>query len=147
MNEITSKLKSLLSKGATYISSTDNATLTIKPIPEKWSKKEILGHLIDSGINNLQRFTEVQFEDLPYKVRKYNQDILVQANNYNHADKEEIVQLWLSINYRIVAVIEQLDDKQLAYAVDTGEGELKNLMFLIKDYVEHLEHHLNQIIK
>ena len=29
---------------------------------DKWSKKEILGHLCDSALNNLQRFTEVQYQ-------------------------------------------------------------------------------------
>jgi ribosome biogenesis SPOUT family RNA methylase Rps3 len=39
--------------------------------PKKWSKKQILGHLVDSGINNLQRFTEIQFEEKPeIKTRK-----------------------------------------------------------------------------
>ncbi len=31
-----------------------------RPAPGKWSKKEILGHLIDSAINNLKRFVDVQ---------------------------------------------------------------------------------------
>lgn len=42
--------------------------LLSKPAPGKWSKLEILGHLIDSAINNLKRFTEIQFLPQPYKV-------------------------------------------------------------------------------
>ena len=34
-------------------------------IPEKWSKKEILGHLIDSATNNHHRFIKGQYEILP----------------------------------------------------------------------------------
>lgn len=30
--------------------------------PEKWSKKQILGHLIDSAANNHQRFVRIQYE-------------------------------------------------------------------------------------
>ena len=53
-----------------------------KRASEKWSQKEMLGHLIDSGINNLQRFTEVQFETKSYRIRDYNQNELPKANNY-----------------------------------------------------------------
>ena len=34
-----------------------------KPQPEKWSKKEILGHLVDSAQNNIRRFIVAQYED------------------------------------------------------------------------------------
>lgn len=33
-----------------------------KPAPGKWSKKEILGHLIDSAANNHQRFVRLQLQ-------------------------------------------------------------------------------------
>src|ERR1043165_9908871 len=33
---------------------------SIRPAPGKWSKKEILGHLIDSAANNHQRFLRLQ---------------------------------------------------------------------------------------
>src|SRR5215510_4964344 len=53
-----------------------------KPAPGKWSKKEILGHLIDSAINNLQRFIEVQFLPQPYHIVSYKQNELVAVNHY-----------------------------------------------------------------
>ena len=34
-----------------------------KPFPEKWSKKEVIGHLIDSAQINLQRFTRCTYEE------------------------------------------------------------------------------------
>jgi hypothetical protein len=41
---------------------------SVRPAPGKWSKKEILGHLIDSAANNHQRFVRLQLTsrlDLP----------------------------------------------------------------------------------
>ena len=38
---------------------------SLKPAANKWSPKEIIGHLIDSATNNHQRFVRVQFEDTP----------------------------------------------------------------------------------
>lgn len=39
--------------------------MLLKPSIDKWSKKEILGHLIDSATNNHQRFVRAQFEMNP----------------------------------------------------------------------------------
>src|SRR5664279_1547105 len=36
-----------------------------KPAPNRWSKKEILGHLIDSAANNHQRFVRAQSTPRP----------------------------------------------------------------------------------
>ena len=36
-----------------------------KPNPDKWSKKEILGHLVDSAQNNTRRFIVAQYEENP----------------------------------------------------------------------------------
>ncbi|OAB37390.1 hypothetical protein PMSM_04820 [Paenibacillus macquariensis subsp. macquariensis] len=37
-----------------------------RPLPHKWSKKEMLGHLCDSAINNLERFIKIQYEPQPF---------------------------------------------------------------------------------
>src|ERR1700753_2074239 len=50
-------------------------TYAWKPHPHKWSKKEILGHLVDSAQNNIRRFIVAQYEDTP--VIGYDQDAWV----------------------------------------------------------------------
>ena len=85
MKETADRLANLLNDGLEYLEQASEIELSQKSAPEKWSKKEILGHLIDSGVNNLQRFTEIQFEDKPYRIKKYNQDGLVVANDYQHS--------------------------------------------------------------
>ncbi|WP_106794441.1 DinB family protein [Aquimarina sp. Aq78] len=147
ISEITQKLSHLLEMGAKLIHDSSENELKSKPSPNKWSKKEILGHLIDSGINNLQRFTEIQFENKPYKIRKYNQNELVNANHYNEANTDEIVSFWLAINERIKKVIKLQDEYTLAYQIEINEGEKSDFKFLIEDYVDHMEHHLDQIAK
>jgi hypothetical protein len=44
------------------IKAIDEVEFSRKVSPDKWSKKEILGHLIDSATNNHQRFVRAQFE-------------------------------------------------------------------------------------
>ncbi len=147
MTETIHRLEHLLESGSDYISNSAESELNKKPSPEKWSKKEILGHLIDSGINNLQRFTEIQFENKPYSIRKYDQNELVIANNYKNAETKEVLAFWLSVNNRILNVIKQQTEKTLNYKIDLNNGTLTDLRFLITDYVDHMEHHLNQIKK
>lgn len=129
------------------MSKSNNRELSEKPHPEKWSKKEILGHLIDSAINNLQRFTEIQYADKPYKIRVYDQERLVVANAYQQASTESLLALWLSLNVRIKQIIAQQPESHLQYAIELPNGTLSNFKFLLEDYVNHMEHHLGQILK
>lgn len=147
MKETINRFEQLLDSGLEYISKSSKLELTQKTNPEKWSKKEIVGHLIDSGINNLQRFTEIQFENKPYKIRKYNQDELVKTNDYQNSDIKEIVELWISINNRIKNFMEQQSERTLNFKIELDNGTISDLRFLMNDYVDHLEHHLNQIKK
>lgn len=146
MRLIISKLNKHLFTVENYISSTSLKELESKPSQNKWSKKEILGHLIDSGINNLQRFTEIQFLESPYELRNYHQSNLVKSNFYQEAQIEEILQFWLSINRRIIFVISNISKDLYQKKIILPSKEIINLSFLIDDYEVHLEYHINQII-
>lgn len=140
------KFEKLLHENSEYLRSLDNETLENK-LPEKWSKKEILGHLVDSSIHNLIRFTEINYLPKPYNHRPYNQNDLVNINQYQTMDMEELIQLWYSINKQIIRLFKSVDEKALDYEILLSDGTMINLDFLMKDYVEHLEHHINQIKK
>ncbi len=144
MKNTLNKLEELIKSGSKYIENT-SSDLRCKSSLIKWSKQEILGHLIDSGINNLQRFTEIQFKDKPYRIKSYNQNELVKANDYQNAKREEILCFWVSINRQIIYVIKQQTKDTLNYKIKLETNEVHNLRFLIIDYVKHLEYHLKQI--
>ena len=118
MEETIIKLEKYLNCIESYFINSNNTDITFKTSNNKWSKKEILGHLIDSGINNYQRFTEIQFESKPYSIRKYNQDALVKANNYQNAELIELIGLWLSINQRIIKIMWMQTENTLNYKVE-----------------------------
>lgn len=145
MKDTAERLHDLLGKGLAYIESADLEALNRKPSPANWSKKEILGHLIDSAINNLQRFTEIQFALKPYQIRSYRQVELVKANNYQVASIKELTGLWEAVYRRICQVILAQTGLTLAFPIILGDGDSADLAFLIRDYVDHLEHHLDQI--
>lgn len=145
MEKLAQRLESLIDRGSAYFRLAEELELNRKISPEKWSKKEILGHLIDSGIHNLQRFTEIQYEPKPYPVLPYRQVELVNANHYQEASVEELTVFWQAVNRRIQAVMLQQTDQTLSFPIVLGNGASADLAFLVRDYVDHLEHHLRQV--
>lgn len=124
-----------------------NEELLHKPAPGKWSKQEILGHLIDSALNNLKRFTEIQFLPQPCKVISYRQNDLVVINHYQDLPLTHLLDLWKALNQQISYVVQNIPPEKLDYPVDPqyDNGEMKSLGWIICDYVAHLEHHLRQV--
>ena len=82
-------------------------------LPGKWSRKEILGHLIDSALNNLKRFTDAQFADGQYRIQSYNQDKLVRVNQYHTLPLAHLLLLWQSLNRQILYVTEAIPTETL----------------------------------
>ena len=121
--------------------------LLIRSAPGKWSTQEILGHLIDSAINNLKRFTEIQFLSQPYIVISYLQNELVIVNDYQNLSLQHMLDLYQVLNRQIVFVVRNIPIEKLDYPVDPQyeTKELKTLSWIICDYVAHMEHHFRQI--
>jgi hypothetical protein len=118
-----------------------------KPSPSKWSKKELLGHLIDSAANNHHRFIKIQFMPSPFFVEGYAQNDWVRIQNYNEKDTEQLVNLWKVYNEHILFIMQNTPDKYLEIKLN-AEQPFENadtLFFLMKDYVDHMDHHLKQI--
>ena|SRR5688572_768714 len=118
-----------------------------RPNPGKWSKQEILGHLIDSALNNLKRFTDIQYRDQPYAVDSYGQNELVTINNYQQLPLDHLLNLWQALNRQIIFAVNNIPAEKLGFAVDPNydNREMKTLAWLICDYVAHMEHHFKQM--
>lgn len=114
-----------------------------KPLPHKWSKQEVLGHLVDSAQNNLRRFLCGQYESQPPLI-VYQQDFWVSANQYQKMEKSDLIQLWQLLNLRICAVLESMPVEN--YTRECNTGSLRTLAWLAEDYIRHMKHHINQII-
>lgn len=144
MNELENSIKSLVKLVEDVPSDfrqLSNAEINQKPSPEKWSKKEILGHLCDSCFNNLQRIIRVQYEEKPFII--YNQDEWVKNQNYQNRDYEEVLELWISLHRQFIHVLKRFPENRLNSILDWGiEVTAK---FVITDYVDHQNHHLMQI--
>ncbi|MEH7418852.1 DinB family protein [Neobacillus drentensis] len=117
-----------------------------RPLPHKWSKKEILGHLCDSAINNIDRFIKIQYEEQPYVIQTYSQDQWVLLQNYQDRPLDEILDLFTALNKQILNIISNIPKERLINLCDIGYNKQKTLEWLIKDYLKHMEHHINNQI-
>ena len=141
--ESVNRLSELLQSMPSVLKGIREEDFAYKPNPDKWSKKEILGHLIDSALNNHQRFIRVQYEDVP-SIR-YEQNEWCERNGYQELTSEHILNLWILLNKQILEVIKRIPEENRWKKADTGLAEPVTLEFLIDDYVAHMEHHLKQI--
>lgn len=136
--------ESLISHALPRLLSFSDAQCSANPGPDKWSKKEILGHLIDSASNNHQRFVRAQLSS-EIKLPEYDQESWVRAQAYQTESWENLVQLWKSYNLHLLHVAAAIPDDKLNSLCFIGENEPATLEFLFDDYVHHLRHHLEQI--
>ena len=122
---------------------------------DHWSSKQIIGHLIDSAANNHGRFVVAQMKD-DLIFPGYEQDSWVDIQNYREASWPQLVDLWTAYNLHLAHVMSSAPDEKLSQrrsqhtlqtiAFETiKETEPTTLEYLMKDYVAHLKHHLNQI--
>ncbi|MBV9988227.1 MAG: DinB family protein, partial [Chitinophagaceae bacterium] len=119
-----------------------------QPAPGKWSRKQLLGHLVDSAINNLKRFTDAQIQEQPYTVISYKQNELVALNNYQELPLAHLLQLWQSLNRQIIYVCRLIPEQKLMHPVDPQYEKTgtQTLAWLICDYVAHMQHHVKQML-
>ena len=117
---------------------------SFKPATNNWSKKEIIGHLIDSATNNHQRFVRAQFEETPQII--YDQDKWNEFNFYQQINSQQIIEFWTVYNKQLSLLIRHTPKENLQRKCKTSDGNSLTLEFLINDYIKHLEHHLRQVV-
>ena len=134
----------------------DDAATSAQPAPGKWSPREIIGHLIDSASNNHQRFVRMAGRD-DLVVDGYEQDAWVGMQRYRESPWAELVVLWLAYNRHLARVMAATPsaDRMRSRAVHNldqrafrpvSRDRAVTLDYFMSDYVDHLEHHLAQVL-
>jgi hypothetical protein len=141
MQKVSAELHSILEDLLPILQHADVAVYEKRPAPGKWSPKEIIGHLIDSAQTNIRRFIVARYEPEPTIV--YQQDFWVTAAAYQERPLQELVQLWVLLNKQLVAIWNNIPEKDWQLRCVTGEPH--TLAWLAEDYNRHLQHHLNAL--
>jgi DinB superfamily len=121
-----------------------DAQASHQPHADIWSAKQVLGHLIDSGVNNHARFVRAG-EESGLSLPGYAQNVWVDAGDYQSRPWSELVALWAAYQTQLAHVIANLSPEQRGNTLSIGGGESVTLDFVATDYTRHQLHHLAQI--
>jgi hypothetical protein len=117
---------------------------SLRNAPGSWSKKEILGHLLDSAANNHHRFVRAQ-EIGQLTFPAYQQEHWVSSQGYAERPWPELIDLWRLYNRHLAHVIRRIPKERLALMCAIGPDKPVSLGYLVEDYLVHLRHHLQEL--
>ncbi len=145
MIELVNKIKVNIIKLENAFKNTSEQELLIKENSNKWSKKEILGHLIDSAQNNIRRLAVGQYNENEKIV--YHQDKWVKLADYQDYNIIDLVNLFVLLNKHFCILLQNLPPEKYDVKTNWGkhEPELVTLQFMANDYLKHMEHHFAQM--
>lgn len=112
--------------------------------PNTWTRKQELGHLIDSAANNHIRFVLATVNG-EFRGQGYAQDKWVEAHGYRDMAWSSLLELWYHYNALLAHLIERIPDENMNNRCALGSGVF-TLHFVIDDYVLHMQHHLDHIL-
>ena len=143
-------LESAVSEFRTTLESASNK-LPALPDPEsaaagQWSRKQILGHLLDSAANNHHRFVRAQIQD-ELTMPGYAQEAWVATQHYQDRSWSDLLAFWLAYNHHLLHLMETVPEYRRRNPIRIGGDDPVTLEFLMIDYVRHLKHHLSQILE
>lgn len=138
------RFAAIVTAGAEQLKALSVEHAASRPGPGAWSKKEELGHLIDSAINNYARIIRVQKESAPL-LPGYQQDAWVERQGYSDRDWRDLITLWSALNRHMLAAAARISPSALARTCTIAGSQPMTLEFVIEDYVDHMVHHLQHI--
>lgn len=142
---VSAELQDIVNRARPLLERLSETDVSRRPQPEKWSKKEILGHLLDSASNNHQRFVRAAL-DRELAFPGYAQDALVQLQRFHEMEWEFLITFWSCYNVFLGKVLSGLPFDAASVRCEIGKNPPATLEWIAQDYVAHLKHHLNQIL-
>jgi hypothetical protein len=138
--ELSERLSAVLRSAMPWLVTISEAEASVPECEGKWSGKQVMGHLIDSAVNNLGRIVRMQIE-AGQSLPGYEQMAWVNLQHYAEREWAQVLALWFALNEHVAWTIAHVEKAKLENR-GTVAGEPLTLGFLIEDYVAHMEHHL-----
>jgi N-acetylglutamate synthase-like GNAT family acetyltransferase len=145
INQASIQLKSIITTVEPLMKAISAEQASLKPVPDKWSKKEILGHLIDSASNNQHKWIRA-WETDGIQFPGYTQDFWVGSQHYQQADWQLLIELWKNYNLHLAHLMQQIPTEALSHQIRIAGEPAFTLENMLTDYNRHLVHHLKQIL-
>jgi len=144
MQHLSEKLSSVIDAAEPKLRRIDSNESAKPILSGGWSRRQVMGHLIDSASNNHQRFVRAA-QQPSLEFPGYDQEGNVRVQQPQQADWPMLVSLWVAYNRYLAHIIAHLPDSKLETPCRIGAKEPVTLAFVAEDYLAHLVHHLKQI--
>lgn len=145
MNMISEKISELISTVKPELMKISPEAAGEKSSPVSWSKKEIIGHLIDSTSNNHQRIVRAA-QNSALDFPPYNQNRWVEVQKYNEMEWNNLVEFFTLFNFHLCRVINSIPAEAFNNLCNIGKENPVTLSFIVEDYLRHLKHHIDKIL-
>ena len=145
MKKIAASIRSVVDEAYNHLVNMPIEEVERRDTPDSWSKKQILGHLIDSAANNHQRFVRAS-SDQAMDFPPYDQIAWARVQQCNEADWGNLVALWSAYNRHLCHLVERIPESAYANPCNIGQPEPVTLEFVVADYLRHLKHHLHDLL-
>ncbi|RSK50940.1 DinB family protein [Hymenobacter rigui] len=146
MHQVCRRLQELLNLLNEELPALSVEELTVPTAPGRWSRQEVLGHLIDSAANNHRRFVLALTRPEPLVIVPYDQEDWVRCADYQHTPAANLLALWTTYNQQLMRLISRIPAEAHQYRCEFENGYSVTLGWLIEDYAVHMEHHVQQIL-
>jgi hypothetical protein len=156
MEHVAEELRRAVDEALPRLNAISESESARRAAPGNWSRKEILGHLIDSAANNHARFVRARFQD-ELVFPGYDQDAWVRAQRYDASTWTDLVALWRSYNLHLARVMEATPHEERSRARarhnlheiawrTVPASQPTTLEYFMRDYIGHMRHHLAQAL-
>ncbi|MGD0832205.1 MAG: DinB family protein [Terracidiphilus sp.] len=109
-----------------------------------WTRKQIVGHLLDSAANNRQRFVRGSIEG-SYVGPSYAQDAWVAAHGYGDLPWTTLLNWWEVEHEILIAAVDRIPETRLESICVIGDDAPVTLRYVVEDYLRHQQWHLTQL--
>jgi hypothetical protein len=146
MDTLFERLQTVIRETEPKLRAITEASAAARPAGEGgWSRKQELGHLVDSAVNNRVRFVNAALAG-QYAGPSYDGDGWVDLGGYADMRWSDVIGLWTALNRALVAVVERIPEGRLSAPCRIGDGDTVTLEFVIADYIDHMQHHLRHVL-
>ena len=149
MNSISKEIIKITEDFHSHYIHLDEEITSFQLAEDKWSLKQIIGHLIDSASNNHQRFIRLQLQD-NITFSDYDKDEWLSLEKHNLIPYKTLLDLLANFNSLLAHLIANIDPDTLQnkWIVDWDENtNYMTLEKLIEHYLWHLKYHIGHFVE
>lgn len=144
MDNIAKELEEIIEIFKNEFSGLNEQITSIRISQDKWTLKEIIGHLIDSASNNHQRFIRFQLSEV-LEFPDYKNSEWLRIQKHQNMKFSELLLLFYYYNKLIINIILNIDEKclQNKWNIEWDENATYiTFEKLVIHYVDHMKSHL-----